>query len=153
MTPIIVTIVANAYAAVWLVPHFMVILITVLLSCGEFVMLCTLMGFLFACQCVEFKHRRTIHCMVAQNIFALIQWCLHYSTGFGPIPRRARDVLLSSSRHGRERVRFGYPIRSQDVRETHHDCSREKSILVESRLSVACELARNTHVYCRTEGP
>ena len=57
MTPIIVTIVANAYAAVWLVPHFMVILITVLLSCGEFVMLCTLMGFLFACQCVEFKHR------------------------------------------------------------------------------------------------
>jgi len=57
MTSIIVTIVTHAYALVWLVPHCMILLMTVLVVCGEFRMLCTLICFLVACQISTFAPR------------------------------------------------------------------------------------------------
>jgi hypothetical protein len=57
MTPIIITIVANAYALVWLVPHVMVILISYLAITCEFGMLLTLISLLISCGSVEYKTR------------------------------------------------------------------------------------------------
>ena len=57
MAEILSTIITHAYAIVWLVPHFMVVLISCMVVLCEFGMLCTLIGLLFSCGCVTYKAR------------------------------------------------------------------------------------------------